>query len=80
VSNLDAETEEAFVNDLKDILVDKTAVIVSQRLSLAKIADRIIVLSNGRIVEEGRHDDLLALKGVYYELYNTMMGVARSVN
>ncbi|MEB3757193.1 MAG: ABC transporter ATP-binding protein/permease, partial [Desulfurococcales archaeon] len=80
VSNLDAETEEAFVNDLKDILVDKTAVIVSQRLSLAKIADRIIVLSDGRIVEEGRHNDLLAMKGVYYELYNTMMGVARSVN
>jgi len=80
VSNLDAETEEAFVNDLKDILVDKTAVIVSQRLSLAEIADRIIVLYDGKIVEEGRHEDLLAMKGVYYELYNTMMGVARSVN
>ncbi|MCE4613972.1 MAG: ABC transporter ATP-binding protein/permease [Desulfurococcales archaeon] len=80
VSNLDAETEEALVNDLKEILADKTAVIVSQRLSLAKIADRIIVLSRGMIVEEGKHEELLARKGVYYELYKSMTGVARIVN
>ncbi len=58
VSNLDAETEKRLIDDLGDILEDKTSVIVSQRLSLAKLADRIIVMKNGRIVEEGTFKEL----------------------
>ncbi len=73
VSNLDAETEKALVEDLKGILQDKTAIIVTQRPSLVNIADRIIVLEDGRIVEEGAHEKLLAKKGLYYRIYNSMM-------
>lgn len=74
VSNLDAETEKALVEDLREILRDKTAIIVTQRPSLASLADRIIVMENGRVVEEGTHEELLARKSLYYRIYNSMMG------
>ena len=44
--------------------------VIAHRMSTIAYADRIIVVVGGRIVEEGRHDDLLALKGEYYKLYN----------
>ncbi len=69
VSNLDVETEKALVNDLEKILESRTALIVSQRPSLARLADRIVVMVDGNIVEEGRHEELLAKRGVYYKLY-----------
>ncbi|EDY36582.1 ABC transporter, ATP-binding protein [Aciduliprofundum boonei T469] len=52
VSNLDAHTESSLVEDLRDILRGKTAVIVSQRLSLIKLVDRVIVVKDGRIIED----------------------------
>jgi len=69
VSNLDAETEEVLVNDLEKILENHTALIVSQRPSMARIVDRVVVLVDGHIVEEGRHEELLEKHGVYYKLY-----------
>ncbi len=69
VSNLDAETEDALIQDLGKILEGRTALIVSQRPSLARLADRIVVILDGRVVEEGTHDELIARHGVYYKLY-----------
>jgi len=69
VSNLDAETEEALINDLEKILKDRTVIVVSQRPSMARLVDRIIVLVDGCIVEEGRHEALLRKRGIYYRLY-----------
>lgn len=74
VANLDAETEKALVEDLREILKDKTALIVTQRLSLASLADRIIVMNDGEIVEEGTHEELIRENGVYYRLYMSMVG------
>ncbi|MFA4669415.1 ABC transporter ATP-binding protein [Pyrococcus kukulkanii] len=68
VSNLDLETERKLVEDLKDILRDKTALIVSQRPSLARIVDRVIILKDGRIVEEGDPEELLKRESIFREL------------
>ncbi len=74
VSNLDAETEEAIIRDLEDVLRNRTAIIVSQRPSLARIVDRVVILVDGRIVEEGPPDLLLSRKGVFNELLAAMRG------
>lgn len=68
-SNLDAETEKRLVEDLKEILEGRTALIVTQRPSLLALADRIIVVVDGRVVEEGTLEELLARKGEFYRLY-----------
>lgn len=74
VANLDAETERALVEDLKDVLKGRTAIVVTQRLSLVPLADRVVVMNDGEIVEEGTHEELMKKRGVYYRLYTSMVG------
>ena len=73
-SNLDAETEKRLVEDMKKILEDRTAIIITQRPSLLKLVDRIVVVVDGRVVEEGTLDELLARRGVFYRLYSEGWG------
>jgi len=68
VSNLDAETEEKLVGDLKDILEGKTALIVSQRLSMVKLTDRVIVMVDGGVVEDGSPEELAKKGGLFSEM------------
>ena len=69
LSAVDTKTENAILNSLKDIMSKRTSIIISHRVSSAKLADKIIVLDDGKVVEQGTHDYLMALKGVYADLY-----------
>ncbi|KAB7531332.1 ATP-binding cassette domain-containing protein [Flagellimonas olearia] len=69
LSAVDTETEEEILNNLKHASQNKTTLIVSHRVSSAKNADKIIVLENGKIIQEGTHDQLNNVDGYYKELY-----------
>lgn len=69
LSAVDTETEEQILTNLLDITKDKTTIIVSHRVSSAKNADKIIILDDGKIIQEGSHNQLVNQEGYYAELY-----------
>jgi ATP-binding cassette subfamily B protein len=69
-SNIDTETEEMIQEGLKEVLRNRTSLIIAHRLSTVREADRILVMQRGKVVEDGTHDDLLKLEGVYSQLYH----------
>ncbi|MEM0543229.1 ABC transporter ATP-binding protein [Flavobacterium sp. j3] len=69
LSAVDTETEEQILNNLLQISKDKTTIIVSHRVSSAKNADKIIILDEGKIIQEGSHNQLINEEGYYAELY-----------
>jgi ATP-binding cassette subfamily B multidrug efflux pump len=75
LSAVDTKTENQILNNLQGIMQGRTSVIISHRVSSAKLADKIIMLDDGRIVEQGTHDDLMEANGVYRELYDKQMAV-----
>jgi ATP-binding cassette subfamily B protein len=70
-AHLDSESEVAVQRALKTALAGRTSLVIAHRLSTVREADRILVVDQGRVVERGRHDDLLAAGGLYAELYRT---------
>jgi len=70
-AHLDSESELAVQQALKSALAGRTSLVIAHRLSTIREADLILVVEDGRIVEQGRHDDLLAAGGLYSELYRT---------
>jgi ATP-binding cassette subfamily B protein len=69
LSAVDTETEEKILNNLLEISKDKTTIIVSHRVSSAKNADKIIILEEGKIIQQGSHNQLVNQEGYYKELY-----------
>jgi ATP-binding cassette subfamily B protein len=69
LSAVDTKTENVILSALKNIMKNRTSIIISHRVSSAKLADQIIVLDDGRIVERGNHESLMELQGVYAELF-----------
>jgi len=69
-SSLDSEAEMEVQRALENLMAGRTTLVIAHRLSTIKNADRIVVISNGRIVEEGRHDELMECNGEYCRLYD----------
>ena len=69
-SNIDTETEILIQEGLEQVLKGRTSIIIAHRLSTVRDADRILVMKQGQIVEDGTHDELLAKEGLYAHLYN----------
>jgi ATP-binding cassette, subfamily B, multidrug efflux pump len=80
LSAVDTKTENAILNSLQRIMRDRTTVIISHRVSSAKLADQIIVLADGEVIERGSHEELLALGGAYRDLYDKQMQSEEEIN
>jgi len=78
-SSLDSENEAAIQQGLSELMKGRTTFVIAHRLSTIRRADAILVLEDGRIVERGRHEDLLARGGRYADLYNRQYGVEANV-
>ncbi|MBD1394881.1 ABC transporter ATP-binding protein [Mucilaginibacter glaciei] len=73
LSAVDTRTEEEILNNLGRVMQGKTSVIISHRISTIKNADKILVLDNGEIIEQGTHNELMDLKTAYFELYEKQL-------
>lgn len=73
LSAVDTKTENTILNSMKKIMQGRTSIIISHRVSSAKLANKIIVLHDGQIIEEGTHEMLLANNGAYRELFEKQM-------
>lgn len=73
LSAVDTETEEAILNNLLEFCKDKTTILVSHRVSSAKNADKIIILDDGKIIQQGTHNQLVNQDGYYKELYTKQL-------
>jgi len=73
LSAVDTKTENKILESLKRIMMNRTTIIISHRVSSAKLADHIIVLDDGSMVEEGSHDALIRNNGVYKSLFEKQL-------
>lgn len=70
-ASIDPFEEERMLTEFDNILKDKTAVLISHRLSFARLADRIVIMQDGEIIEQGSHEELLSNQKYYYELFKS---------
>ena len=78
LSAVDTNTENSILQNLQRIMKGRTSIIISHRVSSAKLADKIIVLDEGKTVEMGTHEELMQADGIYKELYNKQLNTAEA--
>ena len=69
LSAVDTNTENIILENLKRIMEDRTTIVISHRISSVKLAKKILVIEEGKIIEKGSHKELIKMKGHYYKLY-----------
>ena len=77
-SAVDNETEAALQRSIEKVSKDRTTIIIAHRLSTIRNSDRIIVLDNGVIMEDGSHEDLISKKGIYNRMWGVQTGVLQN--
>lgn len=77
-AHIDTETEAVIQKALQVVQEGRTTFIIAHRLSTIRHADQILVLEKGRIIEKGSHDELMAQKGQYHQMYELQKGTAKS--
>jgi len=78
-SSVDVDTEYEIQQALSALLKNRTTFVITQRVSTIRNADKIVVLENGRIVEEGNHESLMDKRGAYYKIYQTLYEAQKEV-
>ncbi|MFZ5353108.1 MAG: ABC transporter ATP-binding protein [Bacillota bacterium] len=73
LSAVDTKTEEKILEDLKKVMNNRTSIIIAHRISTIKDADEIVVLDEGRIIERGTHEELVAINGLYNSIYQKQL-------
>jgi ATP-binding cassette subfamily B multidrug efflux pump len=73
LSAVDTRTEEEILGNLGRVMKDKTSVIIAHRISTIRSADKILVMDDGRIAEQGNHEQLMQQKGIYFDLYEKQL-------
>ena len=78
-SAVDNETEAAIQRSMEKIIIGRTTIVIAHRLSTVRNADMIYVLENGRLHEQGRHEELIDLEGIYASFWRVQTGALGSV-
>jgi ATP-binding cassette subfamily B protein len=79
LSAVDTKTENKILNNLEEIMNERTTIIISHRVSSAKLADKIIVIEEGEVIESGTHDRLLEVGGTYRDLYEKQLQIDEGI-
>ncbi|HEY8444943.1 MAG TPA: ATP-binding cassette domain-containing protein [Bacilli bacterium] len=77
-ASIDPFEEERMLEEFKIALENKTAILISHRISFARLADRIVMMKDGKIIEVGTHQELVARKGYYYDLFSSQQALYQS--
>jgi len=75
MSFIDLESEFLIQEALKDLMKDRTSIIIAHRLSTIRNSDAIFVLEGGIVAEQGSHEDLMARRGIYYQMYERLLNL-----